>query len=172
MTASCDPEPSGRRVRHAPPPLSEQPEPCGWWEKTGRGQRQAASAAALRAATLTRGGHTTPLTASVRPCPNSGPRPLSLTGSHWPGVRLGVLTSWGRLRCGSHAPPIGRGTQAGTQGGLTVPCGHLSRTHLEPGSPLCASLSQDCSAITYASFRDFGLNIQTRLCLLSTFVRC
>lgn len=68
-----------------------------------------ASAAAGSVLPLSRGGHTALPTVSGRPSPILRAPPLPVTASHWPDVRLGVVTSAGRLRCGSRPPPIGPG---------------------------------------------------------------
>lgn len=90
--------------------------------------------------------------------------PLPVTASHWPGVRLGVVTSLGRLRCGSRPPPIG----CSAPGRYPAPrdvslLASFPRPTRDPPSPEAAHQPRAARLIASAPTRAFCPNIRAGL---------
>lgn len=91
---------------------------------------------------------------------------LPATASHWPGVRLGVVTSSARLRCGAGPPPIGPGAPGRYPAPRVLP--RLASSPRRARGSLSLSVPhrpRTVGSFTSASSRAFRRNVRTRCSL-------
>lgn len=166
------PEPlRGAAPQASPPPPSEESAPCGRWQWRREAWGRPASTAA-------RSALPSPARATRLQPPQSAPAlflrtpPLPETASHWPGVRLGVVTSSGRLRRGSRPRPIGPGAPGRYRRHVTFLSSHPSRAQPQTLFHRRAHRPRTARLVPSAPSRVFCPNIQASLPFPSTLPRC